>query len=243
MKLNQDNQLSIIKEINLSLKKNNTIISNEIEKLVENMIISGKREQELLLELIIERNINNNEQPSIIDGFIFSKLMDTNINDIKKNLKHFFPNGIIDLEPSLKINYQPLQDLLIKKNFREADIITQKYLCKLVEINLSEKNKKEWLYFTDIQFLTPNDLFTIDLLWKVYSKGKFGFSVQKKLWIKNNCKWNKLWEKIEWTNKGAMKRYPKDFIWKLEAPVGHLPLFNQLRGTQTLSALFKYITW
>lgn len=83
------------------------------------------------------------------------------------------------------------------------------------------------------------------MLWKVYSKGKFGFSIQKNIWLKQNKQWDKLWEKIKWleAKTGIMKRYPKEFTWSIDAPEGHLPLFNQLRGTQTLYYLFQKINW
>ena len=147
------------------------------------------------------------------------------------------------MEKYIEINYQPLQELLITKNFQEADKLTQKYLCELVEKQTQQK--KQWLYFTDINFIPVSELFVIDLLWKTYSKGKFGFSVQKSIWMKYNNKWDKLWEKIKWSEitTGTMKRYPQEFIWTIDAPEGHLPLFNQLRGTQTLSYLFKKINW
>lgn len=230
-----------MKEINSIFEKSYTTISNDTERLITNILNQGKTKQEILLDTIIKRRIIEKKEINIIDGFVFSKLMEIRTNNINNKLKKFFPDGILTFESSLKINYQPLQSLLLKGKFQEADKLTQKYLCKLVKITTN--SKREWLYFTDIQFLPIDDLFTLDLLWKVYSKGKFGFSVQKKLWTINNCKWNKFWETIGWTNKSVMNRYPQEFIWTLDAPEGHLPLSNQLRGTQTLSSLFKYIKW
>nr|YP_009398818.1 hypothetical protein [Cliftonaea pectinata]ARW68049.1 hypothetical protein [Cliftonaea pectinata] len=237
MKSNESIKKYIAEKINLNTNKID--ISHETEQRIKTLIKNG--EQEFLLQLVITKNSQENNTLNELDGFIFTELMKTEISNIKKKLYHFFPEGLIKFKRSLKINYQPLQELLIKKEFLEADKMTQQYLCNLVEITLN--NKKSWLYFTDIQFLPIDDLFTIDLLWRVYSKGKFGFSIQKEVWIKNNYEWNKLWEKIGWTNKGIMKRYPQEFTWKIEAPEGHLPLFNQLRGTQALYSLFKRITW
>nr|YP_009397764.1 hypothetical protein [Sonderella linearis]ARW66950.1 hypothetical protein [Sonderella linearis] len=239
MKLNNNINYLDIKNIDLIYQKKLNFISKEIEHIIDKILNKGKTEQKILVDLIIKRIIKEDKEVSILDGLIFTKLIETKIPEIKTKLYQFFPNGILILKPSLKINYQPLQNLLINKDFKEADKLTQKYLCNLVE--LKNKNKKNWLYFTDIQFLPLDDLFTLDLMWKIYSKGKFGFSVQKTLWIKYNCKWKQLWEKIGWTAQGIMKRYPEEFIWTIDAPKGHLPLFNQLRGTQTLSALFKRI--
>nr|YP_009394042.1 hypothetical protein [Rhodomela confervoides]ARW62604.1 hypothetical protein [Rhodomela confervoides] len=241
MKQEQYNPVYINKQINIIIDKNYEIISSDTEKIINTIFNKGEKEQGILLESIIQRIIMKKKNPDIIDGLIYQKLIETDKQAIKEKVLKFFPNGILTLKLPLTINYQPLQELLMSKKFQEADKLTQIYLCKLVEIKT--KHKKEWLYFTDIQFLPIEDISIIDYLWKIYSKGKFGFSTQKKIWINNNKKWDKLWERINWINNenGAMRRYPQEFTWNLEAPEGHLPLFNQLRGTQTLSYLFNSI--
>nr|YP_009398594.1 hypothetical protein [Kuetzingia canaliculata]ARW67780.1 hypothetical protein [Kuetzingia canaliculata] len=234
-------QLSIDEAIELIINKNQRIISDETETIINYIYEQGEEKQKILLNLIIKRNLINKQKVEVIDGFIFQKLRETNRENIKSKLIKLFPNGIVKLERSLSLDYQILQNLLIEKKFQEADIITQKFLCELVQ--QKKQSNRKWIYFTEIQFLPLNDLFTIDLLWKIYSKGKFGFSIQKKIWIKNNKKWKKLWKQIGWTENEAMKKYPKEFIWTIKAPEGHLPLSNQLRGTQSLLYLFKSIRW
>nr|YP_010952330.1 conserved hypothetical plastid protein [Gloiopeltis furcata]WMP13999.1 conserved hypothetical plastid protein [Gloiopeltis furcata] len=139
------------------------------------------------------------------------------------------------------MDYKPLQKLLISKHYRQADRLTQIYLCQLA--GLDEDSKRNWLYFTDIQSLPSEDLATIDMLWRLYSRNKFGFSRQRKIWLSNNCNWEKLWSRIGWKNEGVACRYPDEFMWSIDAPQGHLPLFNQLRGVQVLSALFDHTVW
>ena len=224
--------------MNLAEEELFTTISKSTETTVNSIY---KKEQEILLQFIITRLIVNNKVADVLDGFIYQKLVKTNKDKIKKGIMQYFPNGIIQIQSSSNNNYQNLQTLLMNEKFEEADALTNKYLCELVQ--KKSPRRKKWLYFTDVQFLSSEDLFTLDNLWKTYSKGKFGFSVQKKIWIKGNKNWDKLWEKISWTNNGKMKRYPQEFQWTIEAPEGHLPLFNQLRGTQTLSYLFQNITW
>lgn len=243
MKQNQYNSVYINEQVNILINKNYDIISSDTEKIINTIFNKGEKEQEILLESIIQRIIMKKKSPYIIDGLIYQKLIETDKKFIKEKVLKIFPNGILVLKLPVNIDYQPLQKLLMNKKFQEADKLTQIYLCQLVEIKT--KNKKEWLYFTDIQFLPREDILIIDSLWKIYSKGKFGFSTQKKIWINNNKKWDKLWEKINWVNNenGTMRRYPQEFTWNLEAPEGHLPLFNQLRGTQTLSYLFNSIKW
>nr|YP_009398371.1 hypothetical protein [Lophocladia kuetzingii]ARW67557.1 hypothetical protein [Lophocladia kuetzingii] len=242
MQLNQyKDQQQIQEKIYQIFNQKHIILSKETEKIIERIYNKGEKEQFFLLHIIIQRNFIDKKNANFIDGFIFQKLKEVKQEKIKEKVNYFFPNGLISLKSSLNINYQPLQNLLIDQKFQEADQLTQKYLCQLVELKTNQK--KTWLYFTDIQFLPTDDLFQLDLLWKIYSKGKFGFSVQKKIWINNNKKWNTLWEKIGWLKKGIMKRYPQEFTWTIEAPTGHLPLSNQLRGTQTLMYLFSHIYW
>lgn len=224
--------------MNLAIKEHFTKINKNTETIVENIYAN---EQEELLQFMIQRLIVNKQSADVLDGFIYQKLLKTNKNIIKNKLISSFPNGIVILKSCLKIHYEPLQKLLMHEKFKEADELTNKYLYELVKQQYP--SVKRWLYFTDIQFLPSEDLFTLDFLWQIYSKGKFGFSIQKQIWIKNNQNWDTLWDKISWTNNGVMNRYPQEFQWTTEAPEGHLPLFNQLRGTQTLSYLFKSITW
>nr|WGH12965.1 hypothetical protein Ycf53 [Echinothamnion sp.] len=227
-------------EIKLLFTKNYSTITNEIEKIIDNILIDQEGQQ-IIIEKIIKRAYLKSNDTQIIDGLIYQKIIEKNNDQAKEKLIKQLPNGVIISTRFNYITHQSLQKLLIKKKFNEADKLTQQCLCEIV--TLKTNNKKDWLYFTDIQFIPQEDLFILDLLWRIYSKGKFGFSVQKKIWIKNNKKWDKLWKQIKWLKQGVMKRYPQEFMWTIDAPEGHLPLFNQLRGTQTLSYLFNNIKW
>lgn len=231
---------------NLTLEENINKLQSNIPKSQQITIINhvykqGLLGQQSLLELLTNRRIHQKISLSFIDSLIFHLLTTTNFPEINKELNILFPLGIVELQPNLKINYQYLQDLLVQKKFQEADTLTQNYLCELV--GLIKKQKRQWLYFTDINLLPTDDLLMIDLLWRIYSLDKFGFSVQRKIWLSNSCNWNKLWETIGWTKNGNMIRYPVEFIWSIDAPSGHLPLFNQLRGIQVIFALFKHNAW
>jgi len=232
--------LEKIKKLYEKNKKSDYItqkIINEIDTIIQDNEYSQKE----LIKILKKSLITENQSTSILDGLIFSRLIEIKTKYIRIELKKFFPNGIINLQSSSEINYQPLQDLLINKNFQEADKLTQKILCKLTPLN---KNKqRNWLYFTDISLIPSNDLLIIDLLWTTYSYGKFGFSIQRKIWQKQNKDWNKFLNQVGWIQNGKMRRYPQEFIWTINAPKGHLPLFNQLRGIQVIDYLFKHVAW
>nr|YP_009326597.1 hypothetical protein [Membranoptera platyphylla]AMJ16854.1 hypothetical protein [Membranoptera platyphylla] len=233
------NEVLILSNINKLLQDNNNQISDTIINYIESII--QNKEIDLLINIIIKKLIIKNNKITDVDEVIFEKITQVEQDNIIKKLYKYFPKNLKEYKSSLKISYESLQDLLTNEKFQEADQLTQKYLCKLA--NLNKKNTREWLYFTDILLIPLYDLFIIDLLWQIYSNNKFGFSIQKKIWINNKYDWDIFLEKIHWSEQKIMKRYPQEFIWAVNAPKGHLPLFNQLRGIQVISYLFEKIFW
>nr|YP_009500359.1 hypothetical protein [Gracilariopsis heteroclada]AXE43521.1 hypothetical protein [Gracilariopsis heteroclada] len=210
-------------------------------KLIEQIVESGELAQKALLDLLVDRCMMENKEVDNLDGLIYEFLYFRSFANIKKKLNSYFCLGLIDLNHSFKLNYQPLQNLLIVHDFQEADKLTQSYLRSLA--GLDKNSQRKWLYFTDILAIPSEDLYIIDKLWRLYSRGKFGFSIQRSIWLSHNCSWEKFWFTIGWKNNGILCRYPSDFIWNIDAPSGHLPLFNQLRGVQVISALFNHSVW
>ena len=228
--------------INQNIAKLQSDISiKELLKIINYLYEQGEIGEENLLNLLIKRQITEKRPVTILDGLLFQQLYKTQNKQILKKLQSYFHKGIMIFDNNLKINYQPLQQLLINQNFKEADKLTQEYLCQLAGLNINSHRK--WLYFTDIESIPIEDLLQIDLLWQIYSQGKFGFSIQRKIWITKKYKWNDFFKSIGWIINDIPCRYPIDFKWTLKAPIGHLPLFNQLRGIQVLSALFKHTAW
>lgn len=210
--------------------KQQAVLIKEMSKCSE-----GLRE---LLELLISRRLKRKDSLHYIDGIIFQYLHDANAAILHKAMERYFHDGIVQLESSYNMNYKPLYESLISNNFKAANDLTQKYLRVLA--GLGKKDERRWLYFTDALALPTKDLRTIDTLWRIYSGGQFGFSIQKEVWIHNNRNWEKFWHKIGWKIDKKSARYPNDFIWNTSAPEGHLPLFNQIRGVQVLAALFMH---
>ena len=194
-----------------------------------------------LLEVLIQRHIKYQSTLSYIDGIIFKLLYSSKSINIKKQLAYYFNQGVVKLESSNNINYLPLYKCLMSNRLQQADILTQGYLQKLA--GLTKPINRQWLYFTDIANLPIKDLQTIDNLWRIYSLGKFGFSIQREIWLQHNQNWDQLWKSIGWKVDNHLLRYPNEFIWDYTAPVGHLPLSNQLRGVQVLANLFKHPAW
>jgi hypothetical protein len=88
--------------------------------------------------------------------------------------------------------------------------------------------------------MPSTDLDSLDRLWVCFSRGRFGFSVQGRLLRACNGRWDRLWPRLGWKNGSQWTRYPGSFQWTIEAPEGHMPLVNQLRGVRLMDALLLH---
>jgi len=192
---------------------------------------------DVLMEFLLECK---SSLPTVVDGKIYQILYSANSPKATEFLQTHFPTGIVPLQSQSGIDYSLLQQLLAQQDFQEADRLTLEKLCELAgETAL----KRKWLYFTQVESLPAADLQTINRLWLVHSEGKFGFSVQREIWLAVGKNWDKFWPQIGWKKGNNWTRYPQEFIWDLSAPRGHLPLSNQLRGKQPFSALLSHPVW
>ena len=88
--------------------------------------------------------------------------------------------------------------------------------------------------------MPPADLDSLDRLWVCFSRGRFGFSVQGRLLNSLAGRWDRLWPGLAWKDGGQWTRYPGSFQWSIDAPEGHMPLVNQLRGVRLMDALLQH---
>ena len=160
---------------------------------------------------------------------------------LKKHKPHFFENSIFNnwftTYSNANINYEKLQLMLLEQKFEDADRLTSSYLRKLAG-NLAEK--RGYVFYSEVKNMSGTDLKTIDRLWNLYSNGKFGFSIQAKILKSVGKKYELLWPKIGWKKEGLWTRYPNSFCWSLEAPDGHMPLINQLRGVRLMDSILRH---
>ncbi|MGB7056318.1 MAG: TIR domain-containing protein [Geitlerinemataceae cyanobacterium] len=84
---------------------------------------------------------------------------------------------------SSEINFAYLEKLLVAEKWQEADRET-----KIILLKLSGKTQDEKLGVDDIRNFSCEILSTIDELWINYSDGRFGFSVQNRIWHKTRKK-------------------------------------------------------
>jgi hypothetical protein len=226
--------------------------ANDINSLRQSLITgSEKVQQQIILqladlgnqgfELLKEFLLKRCDTPATwVDGKAYQILYNSDSPTAKEFLQINFPEGIVPLKSDCGINYIFLQQLLAAQDFQAADRLTIEKLCELAG---PTSVQRKWLYFSEVANFPIQDLQTINKLWLVHSDGKFGFSVQRDLWLGLGKNWDSLWTKIGWKQGNKWTRYPHEFTWDLSAPRGHLPLSNQLRGVRVISSLLSHPAW
>lgn len=164
-----------------------------------------------------------------------------------------------EIESECGADYIPLLTALKLGNYEEADQLTRDLL---IFIGGEGTRKRGFVYFAEAPSLPLKDMQTLDRLWKTYSKGKFGYSVQKEIW---NSKvvggdFSKFVSVIDWNVgpcggcekqcqgcPGTLKRWTavgaggNEYVYDLsKAKKGHLPLTSALRGTYLLKKLLSH---
>ena len=138
---------------------------------------------------------------------------------------------------SCDIDYSDLQRALLREHFEEADRLTS---CALRQLAGEQAVQRGYVYFSEVAPMQSLDLTSIDRLWVAYSQGRFGFTVQARLLNALGGRYERLWPRIGWKNEGVWTRYPGSFQWAMDAPEGHMPLVNQLRGVRLMDALLQH---
>ena len=147
-----------------------------------------------------------------------------------------------DLSSECGVNYTRLRDLLKTGQWKEADQETLAVMLKA-----TGREEEGWLSTESIQNFPCTDLRTIDQLWVKYSDGRFGFSVQKRIWESVGKDYEKLGDRVGW-RKGIF--WNKEWLdyneltFSTKAPQGHLPRATSGGGFGLVSARGVWgLTW
>lgn len=148
-----------------------------------------------------------------------------------------YPEGWLAVSSSAGIAFGALQRQLQAEAFEAADRLTSAILRELAG---EDAVRRGYVYFSEVPAMPAADLESLDRLWLVYSRGRFGFSVQGRLLRACQGRWERLWPRLGWKRDGVWTRYPGSFTWSHQAPDGHMPLINQLRGVRLMDALLSH---
>ncbi|MEM8721116.1 MAG: GUN4 domain-containing protein [Cyanobacteria bacterium P01_G01_bin.39] len=131
----------------------------------------------------------------------------------------------VELNSAKGIDYKKLRDLLAAEEWKKADEETTD-----VMLEVAERKSEGCLRKEDINNFPCEDLRTINQLWLHYSDGKFGFSVQMKIYESlggtkeyDEKVWLDYGDLIGWRQLGNYLNY-EGLTWIInQAPRGHLP--------------------
>ena len=219
-----------------------------INELLESFKMASERKRLGLLNVLEERvedlaglgsllmSCFNSDICDWTPGFILQLIHKTDKNFIKNKLA-CEDSAWFTAPSEVGFDYSPLQRYLLNESFEDADRFTSSMLRKLAgEMAV----KRGYVYFSEVESIPGIDISTLNKLWIVYSRGKFGFTVQAKILDSVGGRYDKLWPRIGWKKDGVWTRYPKAFNWSMEAPNGHMPLVNQLRGVRLMDSLLNH---
>lgn len=130
-----------------------------------------------------------------------------------------------DLSSDAGIDYTNLRNLLRQRNWRKADEETLHLILKA-----AGGGNQSWLNVAAIKRVPAKDLRTIDKLWVKYSQGRFGFSIQKRIWesilgtpavddYERKCNFA---HRVGWRVNNRWLYY-NNLSFSTNAPWGHLP--------------------
>jgi uncharacterized caspase-like protein len=142
------------------------------------------------------------------------------------------------------IDYSRLEGFLQEQQWQEADQETADLMLKV-----ANREEEGWLDSDSINTFPCEVLSEIDRLWVQYSEGKFGFSVQSKIYFED-CggdpsddfdleAWQCFGDRVGWRVNGQWISY-SEVTFDTSAPTAHLPYTNIVRGGLLFPSLLFY---
>jgi serine protease Do len=164
----------------------------------------------------------------------FPNLISNIQNNTQNNTQANTPrNNPSPTEPT-PVTFQKLEAFLKAGKWRDADLETWEVMLKL-----TKREREGWLRLEDVKNFPRQELRKMDQLWVKYSNGKFGFSVQKQIWLELGGKldgeydWDtyvKLSERVGWKKNDAGWLSYDSYTFSTNALPGHLPAYAWGRG-------------
>ncbi|MEA5549855.1 serine/threonine-protein kinase [Anabaena cylindrica UHCC 0172] len=124
------------------------------------------------------------------------------------------------------VDYKRLRDLLMAKQWQQADEETWVVMCKSLS-----KRARSYLFKSDLENLPDQDLQIIDQLWTKYSQGHFGFTVQMQIYEDCGRDYSQFCGAVGW-NLIESNSPTHNLFFMSSAPKGRLPSHNWVGGTQ-----------
>ncbi|MFO5527686.1 MAG: GUN4 domain-containing protein, partial [Cuspidothrix sp.] len=172
-------------------------------------------------EIVGVQGIPTEKFPNLI-----SNIQNNTQNNTQANTPRNNPSPTNEPTPAI---FQNLETLLKAGKWRDADLETWNLMLKL-----TKREQERWLRVEDVKNFPRRELRKMDQLWVKYSNGKFGFSVQKQIWLELGGKldgeydldtFTKLGDRVGWRKNGEWLS-DSYYTFSTNALSGHLPVFG-----------------
>lgn len=205
------------------LEKNLDAIAggSDLQTIVFNLIEKAEAENWIkdLIDAARKSNSGNSNLKAIAEKILVKRNSEKRKNSRLENIP---TTGFEASE--VGADYTKLAQLLDDNNFKAANDETAERM-----LWVAKREQKGYLREEDIKNFPKKDLLTIDKLWLNYSDNRFGFSVQKKIWLnlgeQREYDWGtylKFIEGLGWKKGDSV--FGENLEWDLQAVVGHLPI-------------------
>ena len=197
--------------------------------------VHGKTDAQIVADLQSQQASLSPQQQAALQQAAARVAGGVQINTFKWGIpiKTYQANQSWENQPLAKADYTKLEQLLAAGQWKEADWETAN---KMLEV--AGRQKDDWLRLEDVENFSCPDLRAMDRLWVKYSDGRFGFSVQKRIYQSlggtkehNDKVWNGFGEAIGWKQKGGKELWvlysPLAYNNAALLPTGHLPTGNE----------------
>ncbi|MGF1992468.1 MAG: GUN4 domain-containing protein [Nostoc sp. ZfuVER08] len=195
-------------------KQHNPSISEQLNfAIIEGMRLEANerpKSMQAWLNLLVDQNTSDDLSSEV--SVDYSILLDQNTFD--------------DLSSEVGVDYRKLRDYLVAGNWEQAD-----YETYLVMLQAVGRQEDDWIRDQELLNFPCKDLRTIDRLWVKYSNGRFGFSVQKEIYLSVGGKldgkyygeaWEKFGDRVGWRMSSNWIN-SEEVTFDTLAPKGHLP--------------------
>ena len=131
------------------------------------------------------------------------------------------------LSPETGVDYTPLQQDLQQEQWLQANETTISLMLQSVG-----RLEQGWIPQQEVKQMACWDLKIIDDLWKQYSGGRFGFTVQFPIFVETGNRPGRLVDteaydnfgtRIGWRDENGWIQFKYSLDYSLDAPMGHLP--------------------
>jgi hypothetical protein len=260
-------QIEIYGDVTININQDFSEVAQQITELIKEMKNQGYSEEDAKTQIVTELAEEARKKPKVRKKLLnWKKSFSTNTN--KTNDETEVARQVVNSATAYRHTdskdftevgsgyYQKLDELLKASKWKEADLETARIISSIAQNKLSENLPYMylWPYYyyansRNIRVIPKKDLNIIDKLWKKYSNGRFGFTIQKRIWqslgggsdtTHNSLEIQKQFgDKVGWRKNGDWLYYV-DLNYSKKAPYGHLPIIFMLYSDESQRCNFNF---